>query len=176
MKHLTKLLALAGITTLCLATPAAFAQGGPGGERGNRGERGERGNWDPAQMQQRMMEGVRERLEVKDDTEWKAIEPLVQKVMDLRREQMGAGMRGAFGGRGGGPGGGRWGGEAPAEETALRTAIESNASNNELKARMEAYRKAKAAKEAELKTAQDNLKKVLSTKQEATALQMGLVN
>lgn len=176
MKHLTKLLALTGITALCLTTPAAFAQGGPGGDRGNRGDRGDRGNWDPAQMQQRMLEGVRDRLEVKDDTEWKAIEPLVQKVMDLRREQMGAGMRGAFGGRGGGPGGGRWGGEPAAEETALRTAIESNASNNELKAKMDAYRKARAAKEAELKAAQDNLKKVLTTKQEAVALQMGLVN
>jgi hypothetical protein len=179
MKKLTQCLALASITALCLSAGNLIAQdqGGPGGPPGGGGGRG---NWDPAQMQQRMLAGVRDRLDIKDDTEWKAIEPLVQKVMDLRREQMGAGMRGAFGrgGRGGDQAGGdrpRFGGEPSAEETALADAIKNNASKDDLKTKMAAYRKVKATKETELKAAQENLKKVLNTKQEAVALEMGLV-
>jgi len=169
---MTQWLALAGIATLCLGVGNVMAQdqGGPGGPGGGR----QRGNFDPAQFQQRMMEGVRDRLAITDETEWNAIQPLVQKVMDLRREQLGANMRGfGRGGRGGGFGGNE---EVSNEQTALNDAIENNASKDDLKAKMAAFRKAKAEKEAELKTAQENLKKVLTTKQEAVALQMGLVN
>lgn len=192
MNKLTRYLALASITTLCLSATSLIAQdqGGPGGPGGGPGGgRGGRGNFDPAQMQERMMQGVRDRLEIKDDTEWKAIEPLVQKVMDLRREQLGGSMRGMFGsgrGRGGSnqpadQGGSqnnrpRFGGEPSAEETALSDAINNGSSKDILKEKMAAYRKAKAAKEAELKKAQDNLKKVLNTKQEAIALEMSLVS
>jgi hypothetical protein len=202
MKQATRYLALASLAALCLGAGSIQAQdqGGQGGsdvqggQGGGRGGRGGRGNFDPAQMQQRMLEGVRTRLEVKDDSEWKAIEPLVQKVMDLRREQMGSGMRGAFGGMGRGGRGGnapadqggtttnnqtgrsRFGGTPSAEETALSDALNNGSSKDILKEKMTAYRKAKTAKEAELKTAQDNLKKVLNTRQEAAALEMGLVH
>jgi hypothetical protein len=209
MKNITRNLALASVAALCLGAAPLFAQqeqpappsggdrGGNQGAPGNgggRGNRQDRGNFDPAQfqqqMQQRMLERIRERLEVNDDAEWKAIEPMVQKVMDLRRDQMMGGMRGAFGGFGmgrgggpggqggqGGPGGGfRFGPEPSAEETALSDAIENGSSKDILKEKMAAFRKAKAAKDAELKSAQDNLKKVLSTKQEAVALEMGLIN
>jgi hypothetical protein len=183
MKRINHWLALAGITALCLSAGSLMAQGnsgagGPGGNGGNGGGRGGRGNWDPAQMQQRMLDGIRERFDVKDDTEWKALEPLVSKVLEARRDQMMSGMRGAFGRNRGGDQGNRqrFGPEPSAEETALSDAISNNASNADLKAKMAAFRKAKAAKEAELKTAQENLQKVLSTKQEAIALEMGLLN
>jgi len=173
MKKLTQMLALASVAALCLSSGNLQAQdnggGGGGGRPGGRG-----GRFDPAQM----MQGIRDRLDVKDDTEWKALEPLVQKVSDLRRDQMMSVMRGAFGGRNrGGDQGGppRMGPEPSAEETALSDAIKNDASKDELKAKMAAYRKVKAAKEEELKTAQENLKKVLTTKQEAAALEMGLV-
>lgn len=179
MKSINQWLALAGITALCLSSHNLIAQDAPpgGSQGGQGGDRGGRGNWDPAQMQQRMNEMMRERLEIKDDAEWKAIEPLVQKVNDLRREQMGGMGRGMMGGRsrGGDQGRPRFGGEPTAEETALTTAVEGNASKEALKAKMEAFRKVKAAKEAQLKAAQDSLKKVLTTRQEAIALQMGLV-
>src|SRR5262245_52790548 len=70
-------------------------QGGGGGGRRN---------FDPAQFRERMMERVKERMEVSDDAEWKAIEPLVQKVMDARMASMSGMGRGMFGGprRGGG--------------------------------------------------------------------------
>lgn len=167
MKHIPQLLALAGAAALCLSGTQALAQGGPGGDR------------DPAQWQQRMLERTRESLQITDNTEWAAVEPLVRRVSELRREQLGAGMRGLGrrgGDGGGGAGAGRVGGEPAAEETALRTAIEANAAAGELRTRMDAFRRARAAKETELRTAQDNLKRVLNARQEAIALQMGLVN
>ena len=182
MKNLTQMLALASVAALCLSTGNLSAQdnGGPGGGGGGQGGgRGGRGNFDPAQIQQRMNERIKERFGSTDD-EWKAIEPLVTKVNEARMASMAGGMRGMMGrnrggGQGGQGGGPRFGPEPSAEETALSDAIEKDAAKDELKAKMAAFRKAKAAKEAELKTAQENLKKVLTTKQEAIALEMGLV-
>lgn len=177
---LTKMLACASVAALCLSTGNLFAQdnGGPGGQGGGRGGRG---NFDPAQMQQRMNERIKERFGSTDE-EWKAIEPLVTKVNEARMASMAGGMRGMMGGRNRGGNNAdqqnnrpRFGPEPSAEETALSDAIEKDAAKDELKAKMAAYRKVKAAKEAELKTAQENLKKVLTTKQEAVALEMGLV-
>src|SRR5438046_10762671 len=77
---------------------------GPG-----RGGRGRGGFGDPAQMQQRALDNAREALEVKDDTEWKALEPLIKNVlekgMEARREGMGAMGRLMFGRRTGGDNG-----------------------------------------------------------------------
>jgi hypothetical protein len=77
------------------------------------------GNFDPAQMRQRALERIREQMDVKDDTEWKAIAERLEKVMQARREMGGPGGPGGmgFGGGRGGPGGfggrGRPGGAAP---------------------------------------------------------------
>ena len=65
------------------AGPAAAAAAAAGG-----------GNWDPAQMQQRMMDRMQEQLGFTNDTDWDAVKPLVQKVMDARRDV-------GFGGMGG---------------------------------------------------------------------------
>src|SRR5690348_175245 len=83
--------------------PANGGQTGQNGQNGNRGQRGpggRGGNFNPQEFQQRMMERIKERMEITNEEEWKAIEPLIQKVMDVRREQMMSTMRGAFGGRG----------------------------------------------------------------------------
>jgi len=90
------------------------------------------------------------------------------------RGAFGRGGRGGRGGDQGGPGG--FGGAQSDEAKALAEAIDGGSSKDILKEKMAAFRKAKAEKEAELKAAQDTLKKVLTTKQEAIALQMGLVN
>src|SRR5205823_91792 len=63
---------------------------------------GQGGNFDPAQFQQRRMDDLKERLEVKDDTEWKAIQPLIQKVMDSQRAVVADRMRGMTSRFGGG--------------------------------------------------------------------------
>ena len=187
---LKQLLMMSGIAALMtLSASKLTAQdpppGGQGGDRQGRGGRGGGGGFDPAQMQERMMEGIRDQFAMKDDTEWKAVEPLVKKVMDARRENAFNGMRMMFrrpGGdnnnNGGGDRarrGGGFGGEPSAEEDALQKAIDSKASKEELKTKMAAVRKAKQTNEAKLKAAQEELKKVLTVQQEATALQMGLV-
>ncbi len=140
------------------------------------------------------MEMYRERLEITDDTEWKAIQPMVAKINEARRE-VGTGFnRNMFrppgGGRGGdqaagggGSGGGNAGrrgpggfGEPSAEEAALQKAIESKASAADIKTALGKLRDAKKAKEAKLVAAQDNLRKVLTVRQEAQAVLVGLLN
>lgn len=147
-------------------------QGGPGGG----------GNWDPAQMRQRMMERMREEFDVKDDTEWKLISERIEKVNDARRETAARGMgmmfgggRGGGGGQGGGGGRGGFGGEPMPEQDALQKAVESNAPSDEIKTKLAKYREALKAKEAKLAKAQDDLRQVLSVKQEAKAVLMGML-
>ena len=59
-----------------------------------------RGNFDPAQIQQRMMDSIQDQLGFTNDTDWSAVQPLVQKVMDARRDVgVGGGMGRMFGRR-----------------------------------------------------------------------------
>ena len=194
MKRTTQLLAVAGFASaLLLSAGNLIAQDAPppgGGQGGGRGGRGGGGNFDPAQFQQRMMERVKEQLEVTDETEWKALEPMVQKVMDARREVMMGGMGGmrgmGRGPRGGDAAGGAGGdqqnrrpsmfGEPSAEAQALEKAITSKASKDELKAAMAKFRAAKKEKEVKLKEAQENLRKVLTLRQEAIAVNGGYLD
>lgn len=189
MKKLTQILALASVAALCLGNSMAQdskeGPGGPGGPGGGGPGGGrDRGNFDPAKFQQDMQRRVNDQIKEQfgsTDEEWKVIEPLVAKVNELRLSGVASmgGMARMFGGgrsRGGDQGNRpRFGAEPSAEETALSEAIEKGAAKDELKAKMAAYRKMKATKAEELKTAQENLKKVLTTKQEAIALEMGLV-
>jgi hypothetical protein len=187
MKRIVKTSLLALVASAVFLSPAsvlAQGQGGGGGQGGQgRGQRG--GNFDPAQMQQRMMDNMREQFGVKDDAEWKIISERVQKVMEARRDSaFGGGMRmgmrpgGPGGDAAGGPGGqGRRGfGASSPEGEALAKAIESKASKDELKSAMGKYRDARKANQAKLEQAQEELKKVLSVEQEAVALQLGMVN
>ena len=144
---------------------------------------------DPAEAQQRIMQNVRDHLNVTNNEEWQVIQGRVQKVLDAQRE---LGPRGNFGrlffGRRGGPPGGPegnpdrprrggfFGGAPSPEQEALEKAIDSNAPTEQIKAAMQRYRDSRKAKEAALEKAQADLKQVLSVKQEATALSLGLVN
>jgi len=120
-----------------------------------------------------MMERMREQFAVKDDAEWKLISERIEKVNDARRESMMRGMGMMFGGGRGGRGPG--GSEAMPEQEALQKAIEANASSDEIKSKLNKYREALKAKEAVLTKAQDELREVLSAKQEAQAVLMGLL-
>jgi hypothetical protein len=176
-----QLLVIGGIATaLCLSTGSLLAQDDNGG-----GGRGGRGNFDPAQFQQRMMENARERLGFTNDTDWNAVQPLVQKVMDARRDVgfPGRGMGMGRGGRRGdvaGPNadqGARRGfmGQPSPEAEALQKAIDANAPTAQIKAALDKYRASQKDKQAKLAQAQENLRKVLSLKQEAQAELLGLV-
>ncbi len=193
MKSLSRILSVAAlgaaVVLTSLTASAQDADGDNGGGRRNRGGGqggqgggpGGGGNWDPAQMRQRMAERMREQFAVKDDAEWKLISERIEKVSDVRREMGGrAGMMMMMGGRGGGPGGagggrGGAGGEVNPEQDALQKAIESNAPADEIKAKLAKYRASQKEKEAKLAKAQDELRQVLSVKQEGTAVLMGLL-
>jgi hypothetical protein len=145
-------------------------------------------NFDPAQMQQMMLDRYRQMLEVTSDDEWTVIKPLVQKVMEARMASfagMGRGMMGGPG-RGGpsgganaqaGPGGGRPGmfGQSMPEAEALQKAIDAKASKAEIKAALDKFVAARKAKQNELLQAQDSLRQVLTSRQEATATLNGLL-
>jgi hypothetical protein len=186
MKLNQKLMAAALSVAVGLGVSQAFAQN-DGGDRPQRnrppgdqagGDRGPR-NFDPAEMQKRMMERYKEQLEITDDAEWKAIEPLVQKVSEARMQS----ARGMFGGRGGrgGPGGGGpggpggFGGQANPDAEALQKAIDSKASKAEMKAALAKYIESRKAKQAELEKAQAALRAVLTPRQEAIAALNGLL-
>ena len=145
-----------------------------------------RGNFDPEQMRARMMERYRETFEVKDDAEWKLLEGRITKVTDARRELGGGrgfgGPGGPGGRRGGGDGGDQGGdrrrsffGEPSPEAEALQKAIEAKASNDEIKTKLAKYRESQKTKQANLEKAQADLRQVLSVKQEANAVLMGLL-
>jgi len=151
----------------------------------NQGPPPGRPNFDPSQFRQRMMDRVKEQMEVTDDAEWKALEPLVQKVMDARMASMGGMGRGMFGGprRGGGdnaqgdqgPRRGMFGQPPSAEAEALQKAIDAKAPKAEIKAALAKFVESRKAKQAELEKAQEELRKVLTTRQEAIATLNGLL-
>jgi hypothetical protein len=172
---------------LCLGASELLAQDNnsdnKGGGRQGRGGRG--GPPDQAQIQQwqqQRMERYKTELEITDDAEWKAIQPLIQKVTDARMAMAayaGFGRGGMMFGRGrGGPDGGPsdrggrggFGGGTPNPDVeALNKAVEGKASNAEMKAAIAKFQEARKAKMAELEKAQADLRKVLSVRQEAVA-------
>src|SRR5438093_6594682 len=187
MTRSNRLAVLVGVAAICCLgngqLEAENRQGGGGGQgRGG-------GNFDPAQFQQRMMERYREQLEIKGDDEWKVIEPRITKIQDAQREVRSFSGFGGFG-RGGGRqrgngdnaqgnadnqgarrgGRGGFGGEPSPEVDALQKAIEAKASAEELKTKLAKVRAARKEKEANLEKAQEELRKVLSVRQEASAV------
>jgi len=193
---LNKILMTCAVSVLLCGTGSVFAQdsnndNGPGGrppgnnqtdqggQQQRRNRNGGPGNFDPAQMQQRMMDNIREQLGFTNDTEWSAVEPLVQKVMDARRDVGFGGMGRMFGrnNRNGG-GGNRSGmfGQASPEQEALQTVLDNNAPSGQIKDLLAKYKSSQKSKQAKLEAAQSDLKKVLTVKQEAEATLLGLVN
>ena len=171
---MNKLLAmLAATAALCLSAGNLQAQdnGGDNGGGGGGGRRF-RGNFDPAQAQQR----IKDRLGFTNDTDWSAVQPLVQKVMDARRDQMREAFAGFRGGGPGGPGGDNNGNSGNPDRDALQKAIDANAPAAQIKALLDKYRASQKAKQDKLAQAQADLQKVLSQKQEAQAVLMGLLN
>lgn len=183
MKHLKQ--------TLLLLTLGASLLGGTASVQAQN-----RGNFDPAEFQKRMLERLREQFEVKDDAEWKLISEHVTAVFEAQRA-----TRGSFGGFGGGrpPGGGgdaaksgdaakagddaakartNRGGttrEPNVEAEALQKAIEAKAPTDEIKTKLAAVRDSRKAMEAKLDKAQHALKELLSVRQEAQAVMVGLL-
>lgn len=147
----------------------------------------------PEDMQARMATAMRERLEITDDEEWKLVSGRITKVTELRRAAGGPGggigpM--VFGGRGGpaggGPGAGADGanrggprgarGGAPTSELgALQAAVRDKLPEAEIKARLTKLRETRKNDEVKLAKAQDDLRAVLTVRQEAVAVVFGLL-
>ena len=192
---LKNLLTFCGVAAALLFTAGSvFAQndngGNGGGGGGGGGQRrfggGGGGNFDPAQMQQRMMQRIQDELGFTNDTDWSAVQPLVQKVVDAQRDARSGGMGRLFarnrggnnGGQGGGQGGGRGGffGQPSPEADALQNAIDQNAPSSQIKDLLAKYKSSQKTKQAKLASAQSDLRKVLTVKQEAQATLLGLLD
>jgi len=157
--------------------------GGGGGGRGGRGGGGGfGGNMDPAAMQQRMLDNIQQALDFTNDTDWSAVEPLVQKVIETRTAVIVPNLqRLLFGGGGRGGGGGRRGGGMQAATTtspeadALQKALDDEAPSGQVKDLLTKYQNAQKTKIAKAKEAEEALRMVLTPRQEATATLMGLL-
>ncbi|MGV3533681.1 MAG: hypothetical protein ACO1QR_15035 [Chthoniobacteraceae bacterium] len=152
-------------------------QGGRrGGDRGERGERGERRS--PEEFRQRMNERLKESLKATDE-EWSVIQPLIEKVTTKQREAAGNrfGGRGGRGGRGGDDNNSGQSQSASASASAaLRATLQSeSASPDEIKAKLTAVREARKNAAAEVDKAREELKAVLSVRQEAALVSMGIL-
>jgi hypothetical protein len=192
MKRSNQLLIVTGVALACLLGNGAMAQSQTQTNRAE-GQNLRNMDWqnmDPQEIQkmiqQRMMEAMRERLEVTDDAEWKIVEERLSKVTQARMAtmadgggMMGFGGMGGRGGPGGPPGGGRgfqnFFGQPSPESQALQRAVDSKASAVEIKAQLAKFLAARKEKQANLVKAQNELRQVLTPRQEAIAALMGLV-
>jgi hypothetical protein len=148
------------------------------------------GNFDPAQFQQMMMDRIKERLEVANDDEWRVIQERVERIMQARFAVGFGGMSfggfGRRGGRNGEPGdsgqrGSRGGfaslfnAQPNLEVEDLQKALDAKASTDDLKAKLAKLREANKVKQTRLEKAQEELRQVLTVRQEAAAVLMGLL-
>jgi len=136
------------------------------------------------QFRQRMNDFLKTSLKASDE-EWAVIEPLLEKVEAKQREAM-SGRFGALGGRRGGgrPGGDQPGPERPDRPTppsspeteALKTLLASDSTAaDDIKAKLEALRTARKKAAADLDQAREDLRKVLTLRQEATLVMIGIL-
>ena len=174
-------------------------------QRGQRGQRGgtqdtqrpqmQRGQFDPERMRQMMNQRMQE-LFGATDAKWKILGPRVMKVQELSREVGGGGRggmmfggmgrRGGFGGPGG-PGGDQPGGRQGApgrEQTEVEKATESlqtllentSATPEQIKNQLTTLRAAKEKAKQQLAVAQQELRQIITLRQEAQCVMMGMLD
>ena len=178
MKIISKLGFMPILLGLSLVATTAYAQRG--------------GNFDPSQFMDRMVDRYQEGLEVSDD-EWSVLKPLVAKIVEKQFTGRGRGFGGFGGGRGGrggrggdgdrqadrgqrgqrGQRGGGGGGNSATED--LRNAIEAGDAAK-IKSELASYRAAQKKSAAELSKARNELRQLLTVKQEANMVVMGLLD
>lgn len=141
---------------------------------------------DRANFQQRMVEMVKSELGATDE-EWTVIEPRLTKVMTLSRDitQRGMGMGMMRRGRREGPARQEQSSQAaPSEQTEVQKSTDalqevldkSDAGPDEVKAKLLDLRNAKEKTRQELAKTQQELKQVLSVRQEAKLVLLGLLD
>jgi hypothetical protein len=174
---------------------ATLAQNQPGGNGAagqapgqNGGGRGGR-NFDPTQMRANMLDRIKTDLGATDE-EWTALQPRLEKVLDAQRDARSGrgGFGGGFGGRRGGQGGagGVTAGATPSTQPVsavakasadLKAAIDNkDTPPAELASKLAALRDAKEKAKSDLVTTQKSLKELLTQRQEAILVNMGMLD
>jgi hypothetical protein len=189
---------------LAWMSPMAFAQaggggGGAGGGGGGGGGRGGRGGggrgFDPVAAQAARDQALKEALGVTDDEWTKVLQPKIQKVQTAQTTVTTGQMAGRFGmfgrGRGGGGGGGTaaagggggrggaFGADNPIVKalTDLRAALDDkNTPAEDIAKKLKTLRDARDQAHEELVKAQKELQGVLTQRQEATLVTMGMLD
>lgn len=183
MKTITKL----GVLTIlaCVAFGGASAQA-----QQDQRNRFDRGQSDRNQFMERFLERLRENLGASVE-EWSVLKPMIVTVTEKQsamRRAAGRGIFGAFGGGRGGRGGdsdgdrrgrdrrgSRGDGDSGSNADSLREAVESGDANK-IKKELASYRAVQKKRAAELKKAREELREVLTLKQEATLVLWGLLD
>ena len=162
------------------------ANGNGGGNGGGQGGGGQ-GGMNRGQFQQQFMDRLKTQLGASDD-EFAAIQPKIQAVMQLQRDVV---TRPRMFGRGGGPGGGGGPGRfnggfggATTQPSAVATAMtdlqkaldDQSTSADEIKTKLDAVRDAKSKAKQDLVVAQQDLKSVLTQRQEAVMVLNGYLD
>lgn len=198
-KSILGVVAVFVIVGLLLVGQSISQPGQRGGQRGGMqgppGQGGPGGRFDPERMRQMMEQRMQEALGA-TDTEWKVLGPRVMKVQELSR-QVNTGGRGMmmFGrrrgpGGQGGPGGqddqGRRRGprglnreqtDVEKLQQELQTTLEdTSATPDTIKQQLTQLRAAKEKAKQELAKAQQDLRQVLTLRQEAVLVLMGMLD
>ena len=202
-RRMVKIGVVACVLALMVGGLSIAQQGGGqgGGRRGGQGGGpggGPGGNFDPTQMRQRMMERMKEQLGA-DDQAWKVLEPRLTKVMELNRQANGGGFgRGMFfggprGQRGQRGGQGDQGGQRDRQrppgmenreltvvekaEQQLETTLENQSASPEtIKTQLTAVRSEREKAKQALAAAQQELRQILTLRQEAQLVLAGQLN
>ena len=169
MKKIMMLMGVVALMQFCLAGAQEATTPREGGNRGARQQRGGQ-QFNPQQMQERYMNRVKESLGVNDE-EWKVLKPKVEKVRtaQMNTQRMGMGRRT----------GERAGTElSPIQKASqeLQTVLaKKDSSAKDISAKLTALREAKKKSETELAEARKALKELLTQRQEAQLVMMGLL-
>ena len=178
MKTITKLGVLAILA--CVAFGGASAQA----------QQDQLNRFDRGQFMERILERLRENLGASAE-EWSVLKPMIVTITEKQsamRRAAGRGIFGAFGGgRGGRSGdsdgdrrgrdrrGSRGDGDSGSNVDSLREAVESGDANK-IKKELASYRAVQKKRAADLKKAREELRQVVTLKQEATLVLWGLLD
>ena len=174
-------LGLAG--AMAVPTFAQNAGGNPPANQGGGGGGGNRGpRMSPEERHAAMQTRIKEAMGA-TDAEWAVLGPKVDKLMTLSMATRGMGFPGGRGrgGPGGGPGGGQQpnGPSSPVGDAAheLQTLLDNkDATVEQIKVKLATLRDAKAKAKEELTKTQTDIRELLTPRQEAVLVSMGMLD
>lgn len=179
---------LHGKTRYVLLLGALVLTAGLIGQALSQDSRPARQPFDPAAFQKQMDQMMKDRLGITDDEEWKVLQPKIEAVQTLSRQtrgnmgmMFGPGMGGGRPGRPGQPGDAT--NPPPAQNEVDKTSAEltkvlanKDAKAEDIKAALTAYRAARDKAKENLAKAQKELRDLVTARQEAVLVTMGVLD